>query len=653
MKFLGSTCLVFAAVCLSSLQAIGETAAPGVASDERVLFEKGRFTMNSKMKGGEVKTDPATRITSVIFTQPDGGMSARCILGPKRFDPLPYLGDPALFVDIVFRAPAGQPVPDAFYVVLQTLNMYVKPEIQKAVRSQTVPASAAENLDDGWKRIRIPFNKMTVVNAKDSPTADWTKRIRTGDGSPDITSEDLLERFQIFGTSKGAFELGKVSLVRVRNVSVEIRNDEADNTVKLEIHGRTETPDAEVAIKITDASGHAEIRQVKAVNGTYDYQWEKPPVTIGKSSTLQASVNGGNSAPDQSIPREVFGFLKDTSHVWLSVKGRDIVTSPLSKDGVQPFYSVGAGYVKSVLLRGYDEEVADYAKSMGLNTLRLAFYTLNFNGREEMPLTFDDITYFIDPVLTAAKRHQLYVILDDHNYFKNEINEETARGEQKSAGWTEEKFQRWVQRWVQVAERYKDEPYILAYELCNEPVCSPETAQKWYRKCIEAIRKVDQKHIIMVGSHHWSHARALEATWRDVANKIDEPYNNIVFSFHDYPQDDDPWKVQQYLRDFQTKYNVPIMCTEFGGGGKPERVHREAQAGMLALFAFDRIGWMTWAIYYDRTRAVGFPTVAVKNADGKTWDTKMENPGYYIPYVELWAPTARIMGSAFPEAAGN
>jgi hypothetical protein len=609
--------------------------------------------MNSKMKGGEVRTDPATRAISVTITQPDGGMSARCMLGPLRLDPLPYLSDPALFVDIVFRPVAGQSAPDGFYVVLQTLSMYVKPETQKTVRSQTVPASAAESLEDGWKRIRLPFHKMTVLNAKDSPTAEWTKRIRSEDGTPDITSEDLLERFQIFGTSKGAFELGKVSLVRMRNVSVEIRNAESDNTIKLEIQGKTAAPDAVVDLKITDASGKAETRQVHAVNGAYSYVWENPPVAPGKSSTLQALVNGGGSIQDQSIPREVFGFLKDTSHVWLSVKGRDIVTSPLSKGGVRPFYPVGAGYGKNVLLRGYDEEVAAYAQSMGLNTLRLAFYTLNFNGAPDKPLTFEDITAFIDPVLTAAKRHQLYVILDDHNYFKNEINEETARGEQKSDGWTEEKFQRWVQRWVEVAEHYKDEPYILAYELCNEPVCSPETAQKWYRKCIEAIRKVDQKHIVMVGSHHWSHARALEATWRDVANKIDEPYNNAVFSFHDYPQDDAPWKVQQHLRDFQAKYNVPVMCTEFGGGGKPERVHRETQAGMLALFAFDRIGWMTWAIYYDRTRASGFPTLAVKNPDGKTWDAKMENPGYYIPYVELWAPTARIMGSAFPEAAGN
>ena len=282
---------------------------------------------------------------------------------------------------------------------------------------------------------------------------------------------------------------------------------------------------------------------------------------------------------------------------------------------------MGAGYGKNVLVRGYDEEVATYAKSMGLNTLRLAFYNSNFNSRPDVPLTIEDITAFIDPVLLAAKRHDLYVILDEHSYFKNEIDEATARMDQKSASWTEERFNNWVKRWVQVATYYKDEPYILGYELCNEPVCDPETARKWYKRCIDAIREVDKKHIVIVGTHYWSHSRAMEATWKDVADKIDAPYNMAVFSFHDYPLDDNPWVVQSNLRAFQAKYNVPVMCTEFGAGGKPERVHREFQAGMLAMFAFDRVGWMIWSIYYDKTRATGYPTEAVRNTKDNSWES--------------------------------
>lgn len=645
--------LFFTLVCLVHSARAQATASPSIVSDERVLFERGRYSQTSSIKGAEAKQDPETRIVRLVLPKPDSGGAMRCLIGPTRLDPLPYLGDPAPAVDLVFRN-AGQALPESLYVVLETVDASTKPGVRKNVRTQAQATASAEDLGDGWKKIRLPFDKMTVVNAKDAPDKDWTKRIRMSDGkSPDMTSNDLVERVQVLGTSSGGLEVGKVSLVRLRNVSVNLTNPETKNTTRLEVEGKTSDPSAEVTLKIVDASGHAQTQTVTAENGVYRYIWDNPPVSVGKSSTLQASVGSANTALDQSIPREVFGFLPDASHVWLSVKGRDIVTSPASRGGSQPFYSVGVGYGKNVLVRGYDEEAAAYARSMYLNTLRLAFYTLNFNSKADMPQTFDDITSFIDPVLTAAKRHGLYVILDDHAYFKNEINEETARGEQKADGWTEERFQKWVQRWVQVAEHYKDEPYILGYELCNEPVCSAETAQKWYRKCIEAIRKVDQKHIILVGTHHWSHSRALEPTWKDVANKIDEPYNNVVFAFHDYPQDDDPWKVQQYLRDFQSKYTVPVMCTEFGAGGKPERVHREFQAGMLAMFAFDRVGWMIWSLYYDRERASGYPTKAVQNPTDKTWEARLENPGYFIPFVELWAPTARIMGSAFPEPAGN
>jgi len=643
--------LVF--VFLASFARGQETSAPQIVSDERILFEKGRYTQTSGIKGAEVKQDPKTRIVRLVLREPDTGGAMRCLIGPTRLDPLPYLGDPAPAVDIVFRG-IGQSQPESLYIVLEMVDATTKPGIRKNVRTLVQMTASAEDIGDGWKKLRLPFDKMTVVNAKDAPDKEWTKRLRMSDGkSPDITSRDLLERVQVLGTSPGALEVGKISLVRLRNISVRLTNGEAKNTARLEIEGKTSEPAAEVTLKIVDAFGRAQSRTAQAANGIYKYVWENPPVSVGKSSTLEASVGSAKNALDQSTPIDIFGFLPDASHVWLTVKGRDIVTSPASKGGSQPFYSVGVGYGKNVLVRGYDEEAAAYAKAMFLNTLRLAFYTLNFNSKADMPQTFDDITSFIDPVLTAAKRHGLYVILDDHAYFKNEINEEAARGEQKSDGWTEERFQRWVQRWVQVAEHYKDEPYILGYELCNEPVCSAETARKWYRKCIEAIREVDSKHIILVGTHHWSHSRALEATWRDVAGKIDEPYNNVVFSFHDYPQDDDPWKVQQNLRAFQDKYNVPVMCTEFGAGGKPERVHREFQAGMLAMFAFDRVGWMIWSLYYDKERASGYPTKAVQNPTDKTWEARMENPGYFIPFVELWAPTARIMGSPFPEAGGN
>ena len=181
-------------------------------------------------------------------------------------------------------------------------------------------------------------------------------------------------------------------------------------------------------------------------------------------------------------------------------------------------------------------------------------------------------------------------------------------------------------------------------------MCEPEVARKWYRRAIAEIRKVDKRHIVIVGTHHWSHSRAMAATWEGVADKIDAPYGNVVFSFHDYPLDDPPEKVAKSLAAFQDRYGVPVMCTEFGGGGTPERVHRETQAGMLALFAREGIGWMLWTLEDRHGAGQPFPTRAKKVE--KSWEiVEQKPPRYWIPFPEVWGPVARIVASPFPARA--
>ena len=363
----------------------------------------------------------------------------------------------------------------------------------------------------------------------------------------------------------------------------------------------------------------------------------------GRLEIARAAVRGAKVS-SSSLPAPDCG---NTDYLWLRVKGRRIVTSPKSAGGERPFVPVGVGYGKDVTLHGYDEEVASYCKKMGLNTMRLAFYNQYFNSRAAEPLDFRDVCAFIDPVVAAAKRHGLYVILDDHAYFKDEIDEATARGEQKSAGWTAARFEDWVRCWGRVAERYKNEPYILGYELCNEPVCAPEVARKWYKRAIDEVRKHDTRHIVIVGTHHWSHSRAMAATWDGVADKIDAPYGNVVFSFHDYPLDDPPEKVEKSLAAFQDRYGVPVLCTEFGGGGTPERVHRETQAGMLALFVREGIGWMLWTLEDRYGAGQPFPTLA-KKVEHRWEVVEQSAPRYWIPFPEVWGPVARIVASPFP-----
>ena len=277
----------------------------------------------------------------------------------------------------------------------------------------------------------------------------------------------------------------------------------------------------------------------------------------------------------------------------------------------------------------------------------MPFYTRYFTNTVNEPIDLDaHIRDFIDPVVQAAKRHDMYVILDDHGYFSEKIDEAKARSKQAVSLWDEAGVTEWTNRWRKVAERYKNEPHVLGYELMNEPHdIRPELAREWYMRAIREIRKVDTRHIILVGSADWSHSRSLEQTWGPVASTADAPYNNLVFAFHDYPLDNHPWIVQKHIVKFRDTHQVPVMCTEFGAThwDKGETVCREFQAGMLTLCARERVGWMIWALGkltdqprnpYNEVDKVGF-------GPPRSMDS--------CAYSDQWSPAARITASPFPQ----
>lgn len=357
---------------------------------------------------------------------------------------------------------------------------------------------------------------------------------------------------------------------------------------------------------------------------------------------LDADVSGVMESETASSQKNVSQALP-----WLSVKGHMIVRSSDDREAKHPFIPLGIGYARNVIIRAQDDEVMRFCKEHSLNTVRLAFYTRHFNNDVAKPIDIDaELPTFCDPVIDAAKRNGLYVILDDHEYFSERIDESKARQAQKQySHWDEVGVQEWIARWVKVATRYKDEPNVLGYELCNEPHdLPPETVRDLYIRCIKAIREVDQRHIVIVGTADWSHSRALEKTWGTVARTLDAPFNQVVFAFHDYPHSDEPWLVQEHVTAFRDKYDVPVLCTEFGATWwqYDETTCRKFEAGMLALFAKEDIGWMVWALktIEDDPRNP-HPSPRPPGVQDSAQKLHFDS----CAYSDLWSPVARIMGS--------
>lgn len=442
-----------------------------------------------------------------------------------------------------------------------------------------------------------------------------------------------------FTPDPGTVEIRKIAIAKPKKVTLRTTGNICKVQNELVFKGITAEPEAEVTVCIRNSRGEVKSKTVKSKQGKFEFSWKRPPVNIGLWNTAYAEINGGKTFADISIPLRIFGYRADDGYAWLKVKGKNIVTSQKSKGGEQIFVPAGIGYCRDVIIPAQDDEVMAFCKERGLNTIRLPFYTRFFNNRETEPLNIDEhIRDFIVPVVQAAKRHNMYVILDDHGYFTAKINEAKARQAQTAPRWNEAGFAEWIRRWVKVAEYFKDEPNVLGYELLNEPHDIPhEATRNWYTRCLKAIRKVDQRHIILLGNADWSHSRTIEKTWGPAASTVDAPYNNVVYAFHDYPEDNHPWIVAGHITAFQAKHNVPVLCTEFGAThwNKSETVCRTFIAGMLTLFAKENVGWMIWALkrLEDNPRA---PHTA-PNFDS-------------CGYSDLWIPAAKIMATPFPKA---
>ncbi|OGS26049.1 MAG: hypothetical protein A2297_04430 [Elusimicrobia bacterium RIFOXYB2_FULL_48_7] len=294
---------------------------------------------------------------------------------------------------------------------------------------------------------------------------------------------------------------------------------------------------------------------------------------------LCCSCYSADASPDASLD----------AAAWLHVDGRHI------KDAAgNIFIPLGAAYIASDTIYGNPEDNLAWCKKVKINTIRISM-------REEEAHEDVDayITKHVDPIIQACKLYGIYAYLDQHNYFHEYTKEDTwlPQGDV----WGKERVKVWADNWKKIAQRYKDEPWVLGYELLNEPYGMPgDQVQAYYMEALKAIREVDTKHIILLGTCDYTHTMKMKETWGDIKFKPDEPYNNVVFAFHEYTRAYDPMIAGPILDGIIKKYNVPVMCTEFGSDetvpGTTVDERRKFETDMFAMMKERQIGWSIWRL---------------------------------------------------------
>jgi len=199
-----------------------------------------------------------------------------------------------------------------------------------------------------------------------------------------------------------------------------------------------------------------------------------------------------------SLYQRIESASPSSGYIWLHVDGQYIKKSFQCTDPEGIW--MGCGMARkcdlSTPTAAQAEYFAKWCKSNHFNLVRIRW---DINESDSVI-----INKTINPYLKALKAQKIYSILDCHSDMRDgwEANNPTGR------------CKTWLENWLAIAEYYKHEPWIMGYELNNEPrMNSASMVRDLYLKCIQNIRSVDKRHILILCSYNWTQQRGRSLTW--------------------------------------------------------------------------------------------------------------------------------------------
>ena len=271
---------------------------------------------------------------------------------------------------------------------------------------------------------------------------------------------------------------------------------------------------------------------------------------------------------------------------------------------------LGNGYIGPP----YTQADFDELSALGANYVNLSHPGL---FTERPPYVLDEqVQENLDHMIEMAAMADLFVVItfrtgpgrSDFTFYRDGAGDWFDEDLLIESVWSDQDAQdAWVEMWRYTAERYRDNPVVVGFDLMCEPnpndvvfqVWEPEefypeysdTIHDWnrfYPRLVEGIREVDAQTPILVGAMNWSGVR-----WLSWLKPVDDP--RVVYTVHQYePQesythqespalntypgwfdldwDDQPdafdrdW-LDDFLSpidEFKARYGVPVSVNEFG-----------------------------------------------------------------------------------------
>ncbi|WP_422004627.1 carbohydrate-binding protein [Roseivirga pacifica] len=273
------------------------------------------------------------------------------------------------------------------------------------------------------------------------------------------------------------------------------------------------------------------------------------------------------------------------------------ITALIGAERTETFYNAWlANHVRKVDI--------DSMASWGYNMVRLPMHYKLFTPPIEEEPVEGEITWIdkgfemTDALLEWCKANDIYLILDLHAApgGQGENADISDYDKDKPSLWeSEANKEKMIALWRKLAERYKDETHIAAYDIINEPNWGFQNHANDLNGCAEsantplwnlqkevtaAIREVDQNHIIVIEGNCWgNNYNGLPSLWDD----------NIVISYHKYWNPNTQGAIQGML-DMRSSRNVPIWLGETGENSNTWFTNA------INLFETNSFGWSWWPL---------------------------------------------------------
>ena len=272
------------------------------------------------------------------------------------------------------------------------------------------------------------------------------------------------------------------------------------------------------------------------------------------------------------------------------------------------------------------EEDISQIEKLGFNCIRVPFWYRNFMTEDLKWLSenHDDNKGFqkLDWLISICEKYGIYVMLDLHGapggQSKNHCTGKAGRNELYE---NENMMNATVELWSAIAERYKNNKTVCAYDLLNEPqnnggyegdyswAAESEEAvshtNKAYDTLYKAIREIDKNHII-----------SFEGVWSTTVlpNPQEMGYENLLYQLHLY--DSEKGMIRYRVDELKTArkdWGVAVVVGEYNNHECEEYAQKKYEKNDIS-----RIKWTyktynageTWGIFNKDVERIDIKTAS-------------------------------------------